>query len=146
MVPSDSSCALVGAICAGFILMMARSCGAGCPTEKEKAKLKWVVSPASPSEMCVSPVGWHVNVIDCWPKRGLSEGAHVTLGGDANPAGVVVATDDREGFLAAAEKLLSDESLRCFHGENARRYAEWAFDIERIAGRFETVLSRAVQA
>ena len=65
---------------------------------------------------------------------------------DQANAGVVVATDDREGFLAAAEKLVSDESLRCFHGENARRYAEWAFDIDRIAGRFETVLSRAVQA
>jgi colanic acid biosynthesis glycosyl transferase WcaI len=58
-------------------------------------------------------------------------------------AGMVVSNDDREGFFAAADKLLSDESLRQCRGEQARRYAERAFDIDTIASRFEAVLAQA---
>lgn len=61
-------------------------------------------------------------------------------------AGVVVATEDREGFLAAAEKLVSDPELRAVYGRRARAYAERAFDIEAIADRFEALLTRATSA
>jgi len=58
-------------------------------------------------------------------------------------AGIVVSTDDRDGFFDGADKLLSDEGLRQFHGQEARRYAERAFDIDTIACRFEAVLAQA---
>ncbi|CAN5295140.1 hypothetical protein BH18ACT4_BH18ACT4_13690 [soil metagenome] len=56
-------------------------------------------------------------------------------------AGIVVAPDDVEGFLAGAEKLLADERLRHHQGRSARAYAEQTFDIERITDRFEPILS-----
>jgi colanic acid biosynthesis glycosyl transferase WcaI len=60
-------------------------------------------------------------------------------------AGIVVANEDREGFLAAADKLVSDDALRRFYGERARHYAEQVFDIDMIASRFEAVLTRAAR-
>jgi glycosyltransferase involved in cell wall biosynthesis len=55
--------------------------------------------------------------------------------------GLVFDSDDREGFLAAAEKLAADEDLRIRLGRNGRTYAEATFDIGVIADRFETVLA-----
>ncbi len=48
-----------------------------------------------------------------------------------------------DAFAAAAERLLADGSLRRSMGERARAYAQDAFEIERIADRFQTVISRA---
>lgn len=56
-------------------------------------------------------------------------------------AGPTVAPDDTAGFVAAAEALLADPDRRARHGQNARRYAEATFDIERITDRFEAVLT-----
>jgi glycosyltransferase involved in cell wall biosynthesis len=56
-------------------------------------------------------------------------------------AGLVVAPDDVEGFVAAGRRLLDDAAVRENLGANARAYAERAFDIEAITNRFEEVLS-----
>jgi colanic acid biosynthesis glycosyl transferase WcaI len=60
-------------------------------------------------------------------------------------AGIVVAPDDTEGFLAAAAKLRADPQLRAELGANGRAYAERAFDLDRIADTFEEVLSGAAE-
>jgi colanic acid biosynthesis glycosyl transferase WcaI len=60
--------------------------------------------------------------------------------------GVVVRPGDTPAFLAAAETLLGDEGRRADLGGRARAYAETAFDIGEIAGRFEAVLERATAA
>jgi len=60
-------------------------------------------------------------------------------------AGIVVAADDEEGLLAAADKLLSDPELRARHADLGRRYAEATFDIDTIAGRFEAILTTAAR-
>jgi glycosyltransferase involved in cell wall biosynthesis len=57
-----------------------------------------------------------------------------------NRAGLVVSPEDIEGFLSAAEKLYSSPALRKGMGENARKYAEDHFDIERIGDRFVNFL------
>lgn len=56
-------------------------------------------------------------------------------------AGTVVAPGDLDGFLDAAETLLTDPRLRQSVGRNARAYAETRFDIEAIADRFEPILA-----
>ncbi len=48
-----------------------------------------------------------------------------------------------EIFTASAERLLTDADLRRSMGDAARAYAQEAFDIGRIADRFETVINRA---
>ncbi|MDQ4133853.1 MAG: glycosyltransferase family 4 protein [Actinomycetota bacterium] len=58
-------------------------------------------------------------------------------------AGMLVEPGDRDGFLSAAEKLLSDPALRQWHGQAARAFAEQAFDIDTIAGGFEAILTEA---
>jgi glycosyltransferase involved in cell wall biosynthesis len=58
-------------------------------------------------------------------------------------AGVVVAPDDVEGFVAAGRRLLDDGAAREAMGANARAYAERTFDIEAITDRFEQVLQGA---
>jgi colanic acid biosynthesis glycosyl transferase WcaI len=58
-------------------------------------------------------------------------------------AGFVVAPDDVEGFLGAAERLIGSPELRARMGASARRYAEGHFDIDIITDRFEDVLDRA---
>jgi len=60
-------------------------------------------------------------------------------------AGIVVSPGDHDGFLAAAEKLLSDPQLREIVGTNARTYAQKQFDIASIAARFESILATAAQ-
>lgn len=63
-----------------------------------------------------------------------------------NDAGRTVMPSDAGGFADAAAELLENEALRHQLGRNARRYAESAFDIERITGEFERALRRASPA
>ena len=58
--------------------------------------------------------------------------------------GRVVGAGDGPAFTRAVLDLLADEEERTACGENARRYAERAFDIESIAARFEAVLEAVV--
>jgi glycosyltransferase involved in cell wall biosynthesis len=60
-------------------------------------------------------------------------------------AGMLVEPGDTAGFVSAAEKLLGDDRLRSEHGRRARSYAERAFDVESIAGRFEEILTVAAR-
>ena len=55
-------------------------------------------------------------------------------------AGLVASPDDTQAFVAAAHRLLEDESLRQRFSCNARSYAESHFNIETITTRFETIL------
>ena len=93
----------------------------------------------------------------CVPSKVLSyccAGRPIVLAADpANPAsrlvtghrcGRAVAAGDRAAFQRAVLHLLADEDERRAGGENARRYAESAFDIESIAARFEAVLGDAI--
>jgi len=64
----------------------------------------------------------------------------------SNNIGVVVDPADSEGFLNAAEQLLSDRERARMLGERARHYALSHFDISEIATRFETVLRKAVNS
>jgi colanic acid biosynthesis glycosyl transferase WcaI len=59
-------------------------------------------------------------------------------------AGIVVAPGDAGGFIAAAETMLEDWELAGEYADHGRNYAEKAFDIERIAASFETILAEAV--
>jgi glycosyltransferase involved in cell wall biosynthesis len=56
-------------------------------------------------------------------------------------AGLVTPPGDHDAFVASAERLRADGERRATAGANARRYAERTFDIERIADRFEALLS-----
>jgi colanic acid biosynthesis glycosyl transferase WcaI len=55
-------------------------------------------------------------------------------------AGIVVGPGDEAGFVAAAELLRGDATLRTTLGANGRDYAERVFNLETITDRFETVL------
>ncbi|MDB6079205.1 MAG: glycosyltransferase WbuB [Akkermansiaceae bacterium] len=57
-------------------------------------------------------------------------------------AGLTVAPNDLEGFVAAAKQLRGSETLRQQLGENARAYAERTFPIKKTAAIFEQILSR----
>ncbi|HJQ58522.1 MAG TPA: glycosyltransferase family 4 protein [Vineibacter sp.] len=61
-------------------------------------------------------------------------------------AGLVVAPQDTQGFVAASQRLIDDPALRAQLGARARAYAERTFDIERITDRFERVLMSACRA
>lgn len=54
--------------------------------------------------------------------------------------GIVVPPRDPRALVAAAEELLADSGWRAELGRAARSYAETAFDLGRIADRFELVL------
>lgn len=58
-------------------------------------------------------------------------------------AGIVVEPGDRLGFVEAAGRLAASAPERENMGRAARSYAERAFDIEKIATRFESVIERA---
>jgi glycosyltransferase involved in cell wall biosynthesis len=58
-------------------------------------------------------------------------------------AGLVTAPDDVPGFVAAAATLIGQPERRAAAGAAARAYAERSFDIDAIAGRFETILGAA---
>jgi glycosyltransferase involved in cell wall biosynthesis len=59
----------------------------------------------------------------------------------ASGAGALATPDDLPGFIAAAKRLREDAALRAGAARNGRAYAERYFDIERIADRFEAILS-----
>lgn len=59
-------------------------------------------------------------------------------------SGLCVRPDDWTGLLREASVLRNDAPLRQSMAACARRYAEREFDIERIAGRFEEVFSKAM--
>jgi len=54
--------------------------------------------------------------------------------------GLVVAPKEPRALIAASGTLHTDDALRAELGRRARSYAEAAFDLERIADRFEQVL------
>jgi glycosyltransferase involved in cell wall biosynthesis len=54
--------------------------------------------------------------------------------------GLVVPPKDPQALISASATLHADEGLRAELGRRARSYAEAAFDLERIADRFEPVL------
>ena len=58
-----------------------------------------------------------------------------------NRAGLIVAPDDIEGFIDAAQKLHKFTDLRADLGANARRYAEETFPIQKTALAFEQILA-----
>lgn len=61
-----------------------------------------------------------------------------------NKTGLVVPPDDEEQFIAAAERLYRDASLREEFAANARHYADETFDIVKIAEKFETIFAGIV--
>ena len=58
--------------------------------------------------------------------------------------GLVANPEDAPAFVAAAERLYADASLRERMGANARAYAEREFDVETISGRFEAIFRSLV--
>jgi glycosyltransferase involved in cell wall biosynthesis len=58
-------------------------------------------------------------------------------------AGLTVTPGDTGEFLKAADRLLGNSELASRYAQNARTYAEVAFNIEAITTRFENVLNRA---
>jgi colanic acid biosynthesis glycosyl transferase WcaI len=54
--------------------------------------------------------------------------------------GIVVPPHENGRFLQEVKRLIVDGGLREKYGKNARRYAESAFDIEKITDKFEKVL------
>lgn len=62
-----------------------------------------------------------------------------------NGAGTAVEPEDEVGFTAAAKALAADVERRLECGRNARRYAERAFDIEKIADRFEAIFAELAE-
>ena len=59
-------------------------------------------------------------------------------------SGIVCDPGRPDAFVEAAERLLADGSLRRSMGERARLYAEDAFEIQRIADRFQQVIRQAI--
>lgn len=55
-------------------------------------------------------------------------------------AGVIVAPDDKDGFITAVHSLLSDAEMAARMGLAARTYAEQNFDLNKVADRFEELL------
>lgn len=64
---------------------------------------------------------------------------------ETNEAGFVVSPDSQTEFINAADKLVKDLSLRQRLGDNARKYAERYFDIDRITDQFEEVVNNALK-
>lgn len=62
---------------------------------------------------------------------------------DAARAGIIVPPGEQETFVEAARQL-REGGMREEMGARARRYAESAFDIDEITGRFEDVLELAL--
>jgi colanic acid biosynthesis glycosyl transferase WcaI len=59
-------------------------------------------------------------------------------------AGVCVSAGDKEIFVAAADRLRSDQKLCAELGVAGRTYAENAFDLSLVADRFEAVFANAL--
>jgi glycosyltransferase involved in cell wall biosynthesis len=60
-------------------------------------------------------------------------------------AGLVAAPNDGATWLKHAERLRRDADFRQELAKNARDYARRAFDIDRIAKRFEVLMSRSLR-
>ena len=60
--------------------------------------------------------------------------------------GIVVPPNENDRFLNAVKRLIGDEGLRQKYGENARRYAESTFDIEKITDKFEKIFKEMGEA
>ncbi|MGA3043256.1 MAG: glycosyltransferase family 4 protein [Bryobacteraceae bacterium] len=60
--------------------------------------------------------------------------------------GVVVEPNDARAWIEAGQKLADDTESRVSLGLRARQYAEANFDIEKIAGQFEAVLTKAAES
>jgi glycosyltransferase involved in cell wall biosynthesis len=58
-----------------------------------------------------------------------------------NETGMIVGSDNFQGFLEAADKLLQDDELRQHYGRNARNYAETLFDAEKVTDKFIRVIN-----
>jgi hypothetical protein len=58
-------------------------------------------------------------------------------------AGEVVDPDNALAWVAAAKRLATDSPYRARLGSSARRYAEAAFDITKVATVFEEILAAA---
>lgn len=56
-------------------------------------------------------------------------------------AGLVVAPEDKDGFVTAVRSLLSDPEKAAQMGRAARAYAEQNFDLDRVADRFDALLT-----
>jgi len=61
-------------------------------------------------------------------------------------SGIVAAPGDSAGFVGAIRALLDDDARRLACGERARAYADETFDLVKIGGRFETLLSDCLAA
>ncbi len=59
-------------------------------------------------------------------------------------SGLVCDPQDPGALVAAAERMLADGNLRDEMGGRARAYARKAFDIERIADRFQAIIGEAI--
>jgi colanic acid biosynthesis glycosyl transferase WcaI len=59
---------------------------------------------------------------------------------------IVVAPGDREGFVRAVQRLLDDSAECEAMGSHGRKYAEEAFDVERVARRFEAIVAGVTTA
>jgi glycosyltransferase involved in cell wall biosynthesis len=58
-------------------------------------------------------------------------------------SGLIVPPGDAQALVDAARRLLGDLALRAELGQNAWRYAQRTFDIERIGDRFEQIVRSA---
>jgi colanic acid biosynthesis glycosyl transferase WcaI len=58
--------------------------------------------------------------------------------------GVALEPDQREEAIAIVLRFLGDQTVRERMGSSARRYAETAFDIDKIGGEFEAILLKAI--
>ncbi|MGQ0663941.1 MAG: glycosyltransferase family 4 protein [Pseudomonadota bacterium] len=63
-----------------------------------------------------------------------------------NRAGLVAASGDEAGFLAAADRLAQDPALRAELGNNALDYAAKTFDIDAVVAGFLAIIERAAAA
>lgn len=61
-------------------------------------------------------------------------------------AGLVVAPSDKDGFVSAVCRLLSDAEAAARMGQSARAYAEQNFDLNKIGDRFDKVLTSVLNS
>ena len=63
-----------------------------------------------------------------------------------NETGLTCAPTDEAGFVKSGRTLYNDAAVRQRMGDNARAYAERAFDIDAISDRFEKVFEQVVKS
>src|SRR5215469_3298545 len=71
------------------------------------------------------------------------------VGGNAelvnDQRGVLVAPGNESGFAEAIQRLLSDESLRIQRGDNARRFVQERYSLDRIRNNYEDLYQRLLE-